>query len=147
MTLTRRRLLAFAPLPLALLAGAPATSGLPVDGAALAGCVSSWRTSPVAWDDALAAEAGAWAAALAERGAELRHAFAVGYDAAGVVVVGECLAAGLPTWPEAFEAWVSSDRHLAVMRDAAFTTVGMAGAERLGSRHRWYWCLRLQGAS
>lgn len=164
---TRRAVLRFlVPLPLALLASGarPTRAEAPpdlavqaVDGAAVAGIITEWRSwiglPGVIWDDELAQSALVKAAGMA-----VCNYFS--HDPAHPACPapwpaqhnGECLAAGQQIWIEALLAWQSSPGHYATLRDPAFVRVGMAGVYepddtwRPVAGHdsmRYYWALRL----
>lgn len=147
--ITRRRLLAFAPLPLALLAGAapaivhaydPLPPGpLPVPGDALAGCVNAYRRdlALLTWDEALVAGCAEWARHLAAKGmyrpdGSLRHSLPW--------LGSECIAKHQVEWAEAFVAWKNSPDHLPILRHPGARRVAMAGYSD-GDAH--YWVLRV----
>lgn len=147
--ISRRRLLALAvaPLPAALAAGAApvlarpqAFDPLPVDTAAVVGCVNSWRLdlAPLAWDEALSVEAAAWARHIADAGIR-RPDGTFRHDPEHYGW--ECIAAGQVTWAEAINAWIVSPSHLPILRRGDAARVGMAGCvNRAGRPH---WCLRV----
>ncbi len=147
--ISRRRLLAlaFAPLPAALVAGAvpalaqsKAFDPLPVDAAAVVGCVNSWRldVAQLVWDGTLTAEAAAWARHMADMGIRLPNG-SLRHDPAHYGW--ECIGAGQPNWAHIMNLWIESPSHLPILRRSDSRRVGMAGCV---SRSGWpHWCLRV----
>ncbi len=149
MIITRRQFIAIAlaPLPAAIAAGAApilarerAFAPLPVDTAAVVGCVSSWRLDlpTLRWSDELQAACLAWSQHMADVGIR-RDDGTLRHDPAAYGR--ECIAAGQAAWAEAVNAWITSPSHLAVLRRGDAARIAMAGClDRAGWPH---WCLRV----
>ena len=145
--ITRRRLLALAPLPAALVAPASAFASvgpLPVPGGVggVPDCLSSWRQGLPAlqWDGDLALECEAWAAYMSltwiKRGDVFNHAPRWRGR--------ECIARLLPTddWARAIGVWAASPDHLPILQRSDARRVGMGGWRAASGLP--FWCLRME---
>ncbi len=105
---------------------------------------------PLVWEERLAATAGQHAGDMAltdqishidskQRGFQSRLVSG-GYEAR---VAGENLAVGQADFAAALQAWVDSPAHCATLMTPAYTEVGLACVQRVGSRYERFWVAHL----